>query len=48
MLPESVETLYDAWGDLVPWGFLICSVGFLLVRERKREVEREKERAIAH
>ncbi|CAN0120646.1 unnamed protein product, partial [Hapterophycus canaliculatus] len=31
MLPESSETLEDAWGDLFPWGGYLCSFGFLLV-----------------
>lgn len=37
MLPESSETLDNAWGDLVPWGSFLCSFGFLLVRERVKE-----------
>jgi len=32
MLPESSETLDDAWGNVIPWGGLICASGFLLVR----------------
>lgn len=32
MLPESSETLRGAWNGVVPWGELICSLGFLLVR----------------
>eukprot|EP00752_Nemacystus_decipiens_P008629 g7706.t1 len=31
MLPESSETLNDAWGDLVPWGGFLCAFGFLLI-----------------
>lgn len=31
MLPESSETLDDAWGDVVPWGGFLCAFGFLLV-----------------
>ncbi|CBJ25853.1 conserved unknown protein [Ectocarpus siliculosus] len=31
MLPESSETLNDAWGDVFPWAGFLCSFGFLLV-----------------
>ena len=36
MLPESSDTLQDAWGDVVPWGGVICAFGFLLVNYRAR------------
>ncbi|CBJ25854.1 conserved unknown protein [Ectocarpus siliculosus] len=31
MLPESSETLNDAWGDVFPWGGYFCAFGFLLI-----------------
>lgn len=31
MLPESSETLDEQWGDAIPWGGLIASVGFISV-----------------
>ncbi|CAM9241768.1 unnamed protein product [Ectocarpus sp. 12 AP-2014] len=31
MLPESSETLNDAWGDVFPWAGFLCSFGFLLI-----------------
>lgn len=34
MLPESSETLNNAWGDVFPWGGFLCAFGFLLVSVR--------------
>lgn len=31
MLPESSETLQKAWGDTLPWGGILSSLGFLMV-----------------